>query len=149
MCMRFAVGDLVLVPSLGKGIVREIRRGGRYVVDIKGRSFVLHEQQVVAPQPTTPKPVTPAPSTTQQRLARSHVPTSIDLHGMTADEAVSAVDSLMNEAILAGHDVLRVIHGRSGGRLKAAVHSLLKNMPAVTYRLDPRNPGVTIITFHD
>ena len=74
------------------------------------------------------------------------MPTSIDLHGMTTDEAVSALDAFLNDAMLAGHGELRVIHGRSGGRLKSTVHAHLKKIAPVRYRLDPRNPGVTIVT---
>ena len=43
---------------------------------------------------------------------------------------------------------IRVIHGRSGGRLKAAVHGYLRGLTAVkSFRVDPRNEGVTIVTF--
>ena len=41
-----------------------------------------------------------------------------------------------------------LIHGRSGGTLKATVHARLVRLPAVSrFRLDPRNPGVTIVEF--
>jgi dsDNA-specific endonuclease/ATPase MutS2 len=41
----------------------------------------------------------------------------------------------------------QIIHGRSGGRLKAAVHARLKRLASVrSYRVDPANPGVTIVT---
>jgi hypothetical protein len=33
--MAFHRGDLVLVAALGKGTVREVRRGGRYLVEIR------------------------------------------------------------------------------------------------------------------
>jgi DNA mismatch repair protein MutS2 len=60
---------------------------------------------------------------------------------------VAALDTFLNDAILAGVDEARVIHGRSGGRVKAAVHARLKRLAAVRgYRLDPANPGVTIVT---
>ena len=142
-------GDHVLVPSLGKGIVREVRSGGRYRVEIKGRSFLVDEQQLSPADtrkssraaritPAAPTPATPAP--------RLDVPTSLDLHGMTADEASGALDTFISDAILAGHTQLRVIHGRSGGRLKSVVHAGLKKIGSVAFRLDPHNPGVTIIT---
>ena len=66
---------------------------------------------------------------------------------MTVEEAVAALDSFLNDALLAGHAEVRVIHGRSGGRLKAAVHARLKQLPVVrAARLDPANAGVTIVT---
>ena len=78
---------------------------------------------------------------------RSYASTSLDLHGMTVEEAVTALDAFLNEALLAGHAEVRVIHGRSGGRLQAAVHARLKQLSVVHHsRLDPANPGVTIVT---
>jgi DNA mismatch repair protein MutS2 len=73
---------------------------------------------------------------------------SIDLHGHSADEAVSALEAFVNDAILDGHSELRVIHGRTGGRVKSAVHIYLRRLSRVaSFHLDPRNPGVTIVKF--
>lgn len=150
--MPFIAGDHVLVASLGKGIVREVRRGGGYLVEIKGRSLVVHEGQLsrvearkrnrVAPLSAGPLTGAPAPS-------RSHASRSLDLHGKTTDEAVSALDEFLNDAMLAGYGQLRVIHGRSGGRVRAAVHAHLTKIASVGYHVDPRNPGVTIVTITD
>ena len=55
---------------------------------------------------------------------------------------MAAVDA----AIRAGHGRLRVIHGRSGGRLRGALHRQLRGLPPVrAFRLDPANDGVTIV----
>ena len=147
--MPFTPGDHVLVASLGKAIVREVRRGGRYLLHIKGRAMVVHEAQLQPLDTRRPKrdrTVVRTASGDPEVPRRAHVPTTIDLHGMTTDEAVSALDAFLNDATLAGHDELCVIHGRSGGRIKSAVHAHLNKIAAVRYRLDPRNPGVTIVT---
>jgi dsDNA-specific endonuclease/ATPase MutS2 len=48
--------------------------------------------------------------------------------------------------MLAGLESVRVIHGRSGGRLKAAVHARLRELPSIAgFRIDPVNAGVTIV----
>ena len=146
---RFSVGDQVHVTAAGKGIVREVRNGGRYLVDVKGRHVVAAETQLTADEGSRRKPATaaapipsPAPGSSP-----SHVRASVDLHGLTADEAVAVLDKFLNEAILGGCADVRVIHGRSGGRLKAAVHHRLKLIAAVrSFRLDPSNPGVTVVT---
>jgi len=142
--MTFAVGDQVHVASLGKGTVREIR-GGRYLIEIKGRSLVVGESQLSRLDPrrtnrdirATADPALPS---------RSGAPSSIDLHGMTTDEAEAALVTFISDAILAGHIEVRVIHGRSVGRLKAVAHARLRSMSAVrSFRLDPENPGVTTV----
>jgi DNA mismatch repair protein MutS2 len=54
----------------------------------------------------------------------------------------------LNSALLAGSSEVRIIHGRSGGKIKAALHALLKGMPSIrSVRVDPRNAGVTIVEF--
>jgi DNA mismatch repair protein MutS2 len=149
--MTFAPGDEVHVAALGKGIVREVRNGGRYLVELKGRSIVAAEEQL------TPVSRRKGSDARDARSSQTSVPdsrgsapeaaTSLDLHGMTVEEALAALDVFLNDALLAGHAEVRVIHGRSGGRLRGAVQARLKQLPVVrATRLDPGNAGVTIAT---
>lgn len=148
--MTFRPGDLVHVAALGKGIVREVRNGGRYLVEIKGHSMVLAGHQLApAESPRTPRRAKPAVGDTQEPAAVEPTATaspSLDLHGRTVDEGLDALNEFLNTALLAGKGEVRIIHGRSGGKLKAAVHARLKLMPSIrSFGLDPRNPGVTIV----
>jgi DNA mismatch repair protein MutS2 len=149
--MPFNPGDHVLVANFGKAIVREVRNGGRYLVDLKGRAMVVTAAQLTRVQPPkrqrgSAKVAEPAIAAANV-VARTDAATSIDLHGMTTEEAVAAVDAFLNDAILASLDEVRIIHGRSGGRLKTAVHARLRGLAAIRrYRLDPANPGVTIVS---
>jgi DNA mismatch repair protein MutS2 len=73
---------------------------------------------------------------------------SVDLHGLTTVEALDALDAFLNDALLAAATEARVIHGRSGGVVRAAVHARLSQLTSVrSFRIDPRNAGVTIVTF--
>lgn len=148
--MLFHPGDHVHVLALGKGVVREVRNGARYLVEIKGRSLLVAGDQLERIDPTT-----------RGRDARRHVappaaetrsprqpPPALDLHGKTVAEALEALDTLLSDALLEGQAEVRVIHGRSGGRLKAAVHARLREISAVrAFRVDPQNAGVTIVVF--
>jgi DNA mismatch repair protein MutS2 len=149
--MAFAPGEEVHVAALGKGVVREVRNGGRYLVELKSRAIVANEGQLTAVSGRKRSDAGEATSSQtsgpKSSGTASHVATSLDLHGMTVEEAVAALDTFLNDALLAGHPDVRVIHGRSGGRLKAAVHGRLKQLAAVrAFRLDPGNAGVTIVT---
>lgn len=148
--MPFAPGDNVHVAALGKGVVKEVRNGGRYLVELKGRSIVASEVQLSAvdQKKRREKSADVRPEGIADSPIRSHVSPSLDLHGMNVEEAVAALDTFLNDALLAGAADARVIHGRSGGRLKAAVHARLKQLAvARSFRVDPANPGVTILTF--
>ena len=143
--MPFSPGDEVHVAALGTGVVREARNGGRYLIELKGRSIVASEGQLTAVAARRPRAMPPPAADTLP--TRAHAGTSLDLHGMTRDEASAALDVFLNDALLAGHAEVCLIHGKSGGRLKALVHERLKQISAVrAFRLDPRNPGVTIVT---
>jgi DNA mismatch repair protein MutS2 len=86
-------------------------------------------------------------ATSARRAGAASGPSEIDLHGMTVDEALGQAERALNDALLAGRLELRFIHGRSGGRIRGALHRWLGQVPTVVnVRLDPRNPGVTIVT---
>src|SRR5688572_4078944 len=137
----FAAGDRVHVATLGTGIVREVRNGGRYLIELKGRSMVVTGSQLErAPERPATKPPDPTPSDLPAPAAASR---ALDLHGHTVLEALEALDAFINDALLDGCDELRVIHGRSGGKLKSAVHQRLGQLRSVrAIRVDPANPGV-------
>jgi DNA mismatch repair protein MutS2 len=148
--MLFAPGDRVHLTSIGTGVVREARNGGRYLIEIKGRTLVVEGSEL---QPAAPERQSrrrsreksePAAAASSDAAGRSP---SLDLHGHTIAEALEALDAFLNDALLEGRPEVRVIHGRSGGAVKAAVHKRLGQLPPVrSFRIDPRNPGVTIVS---
>jgi DNA mismatch repair protein MutS2 len=145
----FAPGDRVHLLGLGTGVVREARNGGRYLVDLKGTTMVVAGRDLTAAESER--------GSRKEKARQSELPdperasggrSSLDLHGKTADEAIEALDSFLNDAILDGRHDVRVIHGGGTGRMKAAVHKRLSQLSAVrAFRLDPANSGVTIVTF--
>jgi DNA mismatch repair protein MutS2 len=147
--MTFGPGDPVHVAALGKGIVREVRNGGCYLVEIKGCSIVVAETELTASESARP------PRRAKPSRAGAEGPAvvepitgspSLDLHGRTVDDGLDALGAFLNTAFLDGHAEVRIIHGRSGGKLRAAVQARLKRMPSIRgFGLDPHNPGVTIV----
>jgi DNA mismatch repair protein MutS2 len=148
---RFAVGDTVQTP-LGKGVVREVRGGRHLVVDIQGRAVVIAGTSVTSldrvQHKGAPKGATePAPAPTSAAHHGRRASAEVDLHGLTVEEALARAGQALNDALLADLSELRLIHGRSGGRIRAALHQRLRHISAVrAVRLDPRNAGVTIVT---
>jgi dsDNA-specific endonuclease/ATPase MutS2 len=151
MARRFAIGDAVQT-ALGKGIVRAVRNSGRVLVDIAGQPVVISEAEISPLEARKSKaasaasrPSAPAePRPPHRQSTRDGV--SVDLHGLTVNEALDRAERAFNEALLADGDELRFIHGRSGGRIRAALHQRLRQIPSVRgFALDPRNEGVTIV----
>jgi dsDNA-specific endonuclease/ATPase MutS2 len=136
----------------GKGVVRAQRNNGRLLVEIAGRALVIPEAEISLLETRKPKTgsasprsaAPAAPSSPRRPSPRDEV--SVDLHGLTVEEAVSRAEQALDEALLADLAELRFIHGRSGGRIRAALHQRLRQIPTVRgFRLDPRNEGVTIV----
>lgn len=152
MTSRFTPGDAVQTP-FGKGVVREVRNGGRLMVDVKGRAMVVPESEISVldegRKQSRARPVASERGLERTRLHRAarSVSAEIDLHGLTVEEALDRVQDALNEALLADLGELRFIHGRSGGRIRAALHHRLRETPSVRrFRLDPQNEGVTIVS---
>lgn len=142
-------GDIVRTP-LGTGVVREVRRNGRLLVAIGDRGVVVEAgaTSVVAPPSRSarkrraPEPRS-APDDSPDRRGGA---VEVDLHGVVVAEALDRVLAAVNAAVLGGHARLRLIHGRSGGKLRAALHRALPGVPSVrAFRIDPDNEGVTIV----
>jgi len=143
----FLPGDRVHVVTLGTGVVRQVRSRGWYVVELKGRSVSVSGANL-EPAPVARRNKGPAAAPQDPHEPPSPATPSLDLHGKTGAEAIEVLDQFLNDALLAGAAGARVIHGRSGGTLKAVVHARLAQLPAVSrFRLDPSNPGVTIVEF--
>ncbi len=143
--MGFSPGDLVHVAGLGKGTVREVRNGERYLVEVKGRSVEVKGDQLTVQAAARKAARRPTARTPPDAPPRPH-PVSLDLHGKTVLEALDAVGEFLNGALLAGSSEVRIIHGRSGGKIKSALHQQLKGMGSVRrFRVDAMNEGVTVV----
>jgi DNA mismatch repair protein MutS2 len=131
---------------LGKGTIQEVRNNGDLLVAIRQRTVVF-AANAVSPLATPSRTAAPAIGTTADDDRDPGVTPEIDLHGLTVEEALIRIDETLNAALLAGGRQIRFIHGRSGGRLRGALHQRLRAVGAIkSFRLDPRNAGVTIVT---
>lgn len=62
---------------------------------------------------------------------RSRISPEVHLRGMTVDEALLELEKYLDDALLAGLDMVRVVHGRGTGTLRRAVHDYLRTHPRV------------------
>jgi DNA mismatch repair protein MutS2 len=156
--MAFPVGSAIAVVTLRKhGHVLDVLSGNRYRVAVGGLTMVCSEEQLetVSHSKKQQRREREAPTRTEvaappsvHRTGDTSQLESIDLHGMTVPEALAALPVFLDRAIRAGLTQVEIIHGISGGRLRAAVRTYLADMPAVTCAApDERNPGVTIAYF--
>ena len=146
----FAIGTDVLVRALKRrGVVAEVVRAGVYRVQVGALSVTAREDELDAPPPSKKKKRQAIPPVGNEHERRSadavFEPSSIDLHGLTVDEARNRVAGYISRAILAGLERVEIIHGIGSGRLKAAITKDLKALPVVRgVKPHPTNPGITL-----
>jgi dsDNA-specific endonuclease/ATPase MutS2 len=145
MASRFKPGDGVQTP-LGKGVIREVRNHSRLLVDIQQRSVVMIES-AIAPIDQSRRHARPVSEAVILPVTPHHEPHAageVDLHGLTVEAALNKIDQALNDALLTSLPAIRFIHGR----IRGALRRRLREIPTVRgFRLDPHNPGVTIVKF--
>jgi DNA mismatch repair protein MutS2 len=74
----------------------------------------------------------PRPTPVVSVPTRTEVPRELRLLGARTDEARGAVEKFLDEAVLAGHDAVRLVHGKGTGALRRAVADCLRSHPLVS-----------------
>lgn len=147
-----AVGNRVWVESLrDHGVIAAVSADGRRVAVDLGKVRFNLEASCLAPAQEGRRPavrelgiIRPCPKT---RMARE-----IDMHGLRVEAMLVRLDQFLNDALLAGLDEVRIIHGHGTGALKKALHQRLKMMGIRHFRLGepgqtPGGDAVTIVSF--
>ncbi|MBU3190986.1 endonuclease MutS2 [Clostridium bowmanii] len=81
------------------------------------------------------------------KLNLKNVPTSVDLRGMDAQEAIYTVDKYLDEAYVAGLKKITIIHGKGTGVLRNTITDMLKRHGhAKAYRLGNYGEGGSGVT---
>jgi DNA mismatch repair protein MutS2 len=74
---------------------------------------------------------------------------NFDLRGKRGDEALTEVDSIMNDVIMLGYDEFRIVHGKGDGILRTLIRQHLKGYKQVGSTTDEHadrgGAGVTIV----
>lgn len=137
-----AKGDTVRVRSYGQtGRVVSDPADGRVQVQVGALKLTvgLDDLEVVE------EPKKPARPTGTSRLAlRRAVDISPELHlrKMRAEDALEELERYMDDALLAGLDRVRIVHGKGTGTLRKLVHEFLDRCPGVAgFRLGAVSEG--------
>lgn len=143
----FEEGQAVRIVPLGKtGTVVTLQGSKHCIVRVGGLELRCKQSDL--------RPIEVAkPSNPNQPISSQKIPSgrtrgggrsSIDLHGMTREQALRAVEQFLSDAVLDGLEEVQIIHGRGTGTLKAAVHQYLERCSIVShFSLLGTNTGVT------
>jgi DNA mismatch repair protein MutS2 len=159
---ELAVGVRVRVTELGVvGEILALGEHGEAEVAVAGKRLRVPRASLVAVAGSQPRAAQAsaarAPRGGAAQLLREHAAgrgsaadfATINLVGLTVDEALPRVDKLLDDAALADRRQVRVIHGFGAGTLRRAVAGLLDGHPHVAaFRPAAANEGgggVTIV----
>lgn len=146
--MRMPGTDVVVRALKKRGVITAVLKPGVYRVQVGALTMTAREDELESPPASKKKRRTDSrtPHAGPGEVAADRdVPTSIDLHGLTVDEARNRVAGYLSRAILAGLERVEIVHGIGRGKLKAAVTNDLKLIPAVRAVMPhPTNPGITV-----
>jgi DNA mismatch repair protein MutS2 len=138
-------GSFVTVLSLKKqGVVTEILNSGNYRVAIGSLTLTVGLDQLTLASPPCEVGQSNPGQAALRRPPPPTLPRSIDLHGLTVDQAIRTLEAWLNQAIVAGYTQVQVVHGLGSGKVQRAVHDVLSNYQAVrAFRVNDANPGMT------
>ena len=151
--LRAAEATLQPVPAAsdepappGEVQLRGLGLRGRVVAEAGGLVTVQAGSLTVRVARSEIEPVTggraKTPGTAVSLPVREDVPRELRLLGLTSDEARAAVEKFLDDAVLAGHREIRLVHGKGTGALRRAVEGCLRGHPLVgSFRLAEPSAG--------
>lgn len=151
------VGDRVFLLGIGQeGVVTDLPdkagnvsvRAGILTAKMPLAKLRLLEDKPAQKKKAPPTPVKRAPERREQTALREFHQ-EIDVRGMIGADAWEKVDKFLDEALLAGLSVVRIIHGKGTGALRAALQNDLRHDARVrSYRngaYGEGDHGVTVV----
>ena len=146
----FNIGDKVRIKDcLNYGIIKNIKNNDVYYIDINGKNVMVKENMIEKiNKDIVENTCNIKKNNTNYNFENSFVP-EIMIRHQTLDIAMYNVENFINDAILNNVKDIKIIHGRSGGILRNAVHEYLKhNKNVESFRLGgyyEGNNGVTLV----
>ncbi len=141
-------GDTVELPKMGvTATVLAVQKDGTLQLQAGILKVTASQEEVrVVEQAKKPKQTVRSGTQRQPRAAAS---SEIDLRGMTCDEAVSAADFFLDNAMLAKLTQVTLIHGKGTGAVRKAIRDYLKRSRYVKSfrpgRYGEGEDGVTVV----
>ncbi|TCL64242.1 DNA mismatch repair protein MutS2 [Hydrogenispora ethanolica] len=127
-------GGKVRAISLNQvGTVLEVGEGTALVqLGIMKVNLPLGDIEIIAePKVKVQQPATKRKSGETGLDAAKTISAEVNLRGMTVDEALYELEKYLDQALLAGLERFRIIHGKGTGALRIGVQQFLKGHPVV------------------
>lgn len=141
-----AEGERVRIVATGAiGTLVELR-DGRALVETGGLRLQVPTSGLAPVEPGT-APAEPKRRTGGWTAPEVNARPEVDLRGLRVDEAEAALESALDDALVADLPVLRIIHGKGTGAVRERVTEVLRSYPRVrSFRLGGPGEGGAGVT---
>ncbi len=142
---RYSLGDTVRVTTLEQnGTIKRVLNNGRYEIAIGSFTTICSDHDLTGAVKEASTPTASLNLHAHQK--KPQVNRTIDLHGLTALDAESALETWLNTLILQNGKQGRIIHGLGTGVVQRVTHAVLSRYGSVrSYKINPSNPGETLV----
>jgi len=141
-----AEGDPVEAPDLGvRGTIARIEDRSAQVVGPGGTRVVVPLERLRPDPRGAEAPAAAGPAVRVLAAARGDVGDELDVRGLRPQEARERVRSFVDDAALAGLPLVRIVHGRGTGAVRAAVRAELAAHRLVTGHASDSADGATVV----
>jgi DNA mismatch repair protein MutS2 len=139
------VGDPVEAPDDGvHGTIAAIEGETAEVLAPGGLRLRIPLARLRPSAQRAPSSTRPDPAVRVLAAATGDVPDELDVRGLRAQETREAVRAFVDAAALAGHETVRVVHGRGTGALRSAVREELTAHSLVARQEPDSANGATV-----
>lgn len=132
------VGETVFITSLNKNAIVEVIQ--KNTITVRTGNIKLSVQKSDVFEALSDNNYQKKIHTSKQYT--QDIVHSVDVHGLTKEEALAKIDKYIYIAMVAGLNEFTIIHGKGHGILQKAVHQYLKNIPEIKkYSFAPPQEG--------
>ena len=146
-------GDRVFIHSMNQSgtVSSEPNSKGEFMVTVGIINMKTNLKDVSLDTSYTPpkeeKPKHKKISSNIKNNKVKNISLELDLRGLYVDEAIPKVDKFIDDAYLAGVDIINIIHGKGTGALRSGIHEFLRRHSKVkVYRLGEFGEGDAGVT---
>lgn len=135
---RWSPGERVVVRTPGgateMGTIESLDGRGNAMVLVRGIRVRSALEDLAAPreeQDARPRPPVVPRGVKLDAEDKGGTPSELKVIGATVEEALDRLDKFLDDAFLAGHREVRIVHGHGTGRLRSAIRQFLGSHPHV------------------
>jgi DNA mismatch repair protein MutS2 len=141
---NFLIGSQVQAPGLRhvSTVIEGPNSKGEYLLGYGSLTLWVHKSKL---SPTKEKKKKAGKGSSNSVLPSDEI-IRIDLHGYKKQDALEALESAINNALLRRCPRIEVVHGLGTGVIKNAVSEYLSKCKYIErYKVDDANPGITLV----